>query len=299
MITAKTFPLQTGTKTALAALTYMHSLWLANVCRLEAVLPDGTRIEVPRNKAIVRDDIITPEAILGVVGLVYTPIQNPEAFAFFDIITQQYNGTYETGFIVDDGRQMILVAKIGDNYEVRPGDVIANHITLINSFDGSCPYKAFFTPIRLLSGAHCRASFRGAVNSIEIRHTKTANSRMEDAMRVLNVSAGFFDQFKEVAQNLAQKAITRKLIDTFIHEVFGEAKTKPNKAKLESVVNLILQGKGNTGKTLWDAYNGVCEWTDCFRYAGKTDATAKNAGSAILTGVGLKEKAFKVAMMML
>ena len=299
MITATQFNMKAGTKTALAALTHMTALWLANVCRLEAITPDGKRIEVPRNKAILRDDIFTPEAVLGVVGLVYTPIQNPEAFAFFNIITAQYNGTYEKGYIVDTGRQIILVAKIGDDYEVRPGDVISNNITLMNSFDGSSPFRAFFTPIRQLSGAHCRASFRGAVNSVAIRHTKTAPNRMEDAMKVLNVSAGFFQQFEEIAKNLAQKAITRNLIDKFLAEVFGEAKTKPNKAKLETVVNLILNGKGNTGKTLWDAYNGVCEWTDCFRYAGTKNANAKNAGSAILTGVGLKEKAFKVAMDML
>ena len=298
MISATQFNIPKGTKTAATVLNAMQSEWLANVCRLEAITPDGKRIQIPRNKAILRNDLNDSDAVLGVVGLVYTPIQNPEAFAFFDIITQQYNGTYETGFMVDTGRQIAIIAKVGDDYEVRPGDVISDHITLINSFDGSSPFKAYFTPIRKLSGAYCRANI-GAVNSIAIRHTKTAPNRMKDAMQVLNVSKGFFNTFKEEATQLAQKTITRSIIDDFLLNVFGEAKTKPNREKLESVVNLILNGKGNTGKTLWDAYNGVIEWTDCFRYAGKTGGNAMNAASAIITSVGLKEKAFKVAMDML
>jgi len=295
MITANQITIKAGTKTAEIALKQMSTTWLANVCRIEAITPDGKRIDITHNRAVVRNDLTTSEAILGVVGLIYTPIQNPDAFAFFDIITQQYKGTYEYGFVVDNGRQIILVAKVGDNYEVRPGDVISDHITLVNSFDGSIPYKAFFTPLRHASGALCRAEVGGAVNSVAIRHTKTANSRMQDAMKVMNVSSQYFEQFKILSKQLAQKALTTNIIEKFLEEVFGEAKTQPNKEKIEAVANLIRNGKGNTGKTLWDAYNGVTEWVDFHRYSGKADSTAKNAGSAILTGTGLKERAFKIA----
>ena len=299
MITATPIQLKAGVKTADMALAIMATTWLAEMCRIEAIKPDGTRIPIPRNKAVLRDDLTTPEAVLGVVGLVYNPIQNPAAFAFFDILTQQYNGTYQKGFIVDNGRQIIIIAKIGEDYEVRPGDVISDHITLMNSFDGSSPFKAFFTPIRNLSGGYCRAIFGGSVNSIAIRHTKTAETRMQDAMKVLNVSTSFFEKFRELSTKLAEKALTKKLIDTFLEKVFGEAKTKPNKEKLETVANLIVNGTGNTGKSLWDAYNGVIEWADFYKYAGKKDAAILNAGSAILTSVGIKEKAFKIAVSML
>jgi len=295
MITANKITIKAGTKTAETALKQMSTTWLADVCRIEAITPDGKRIEILHNRAVLRNDLSTTDAVLGVVGLIYTPIQNPDAFAFFDIITQQYNGTYEYGFVVDNGRQIILVAKVGDNYEVRPGDVISDHITLVNSFDGSIPYKAFFTPIRHISGTHCRGDIGGAVNSVAIRHTKTANSRMQDAMKVLNVSSQYFEQFKILSKQLAQKALTTSMIEKFLDEVFGEAKTQPNKEKIEEIANLIRNGKGNTGKSLWDAYNGVTEWVDFHRYAGKADSTIKNAGSAILTGVGIKEKAFKIA----
>jgi len=299
MITAKEIKMTAGTNTAAMALQIMTTQWLAEMCRIEAVKPDGTRIPIPRNKAVIRDDLLTPEAVLGVVGLVYEPIQNPAAFAFFDILTQQYNGTYQKGYIIDNGRQIIIIAKIGDDYEVRPGDVISDHITLMNSFDGSSPFKAFFTPIRKLSGAHCRATFGGAVNSVAIRHTITASTRMSDAMTVLNVSATFFEQFKNLSKQMAGKALTRKLIDEFLLNVFGEVKTKPNKEKLETIANLIVNGTGNTGKSLWDAYNGVIEWADFYRYAGKKNADILNAGSAVLTGVGIKEKAFRTAVSML
>jgi hypothetical protein len=299
MITANKITIKSGTKSAETALKQMTSTWLANVCRIEAITPDGKRIDITHNRAVLRNDLSTPEAVLGVVGLVYTPIQNTDAFAFFDIITNQYKGTYEYGFVVDNGRQIILVAKVGDNYEVRPGDVISDHITVINSFDGSIPYKAFFTPIRHASGAICRAEVGGTVNSVAIRHTKTANNRMQDAMKVLNVSSQYFQQFKDLSKRLAQKAINTNIIEKFLEEVFGEAKTQPNKEKIEAVANLIRNGKGNTGKSLWDAYNGVTEWVDFHRYAGKADSTSKNAGSAILTGIGLKERAFKIATYLL
>ena len=95
---------------------------------------------------------------------------------------------------------------------------------------------------------------------------------------------------------MAKKVIDKQKADDFLIEVFGEPKTQPNKDKHDQVAWLFQNGKGNGGGTVWDLYNAVSEWNDHFRYKGKGDDDAKHAAAEILTGVGIKERAFKAAV---
>jgi len=61
------------------------------------------------------------------------------------------------------------------------------------------------------------------------------------------------------------------------------------------VKNLFTHGQGNGQNTVWDLYNGYTEWVDHYR---QSDDDKRLVSSTIGTGVGLKEKAFKVASML-
>jgi hypothetical protein len=122
---------------------------------------------------------------------------------------------------------------------------------------------------------------------------------MEEGYKILAKSMEYFEHFKTLASELAQKVVDQKMIDLFLKGVFGETDSKQSATKLEAVNQLIHTGKGNTGKSAWDMYNGVTEWIDHYRYSGKEEEDAKNIASAILTGVDVKEKAWEVATSLL
>jgi hypothetical protein len=192
---------------------------------------------------------------------------------------------------------VILQAKIGDDWEARKGDVITNNIVVVNSHDGSLPFKAFFTPKRLWCINQLYGAIKSAVSNVSIRHTSNSNDKMYNALLVFNCAVQYFDMFKEKARQLSQKIVDQKMIDSFITSVFGdvESKNKSKQSSIDMVEHLIHSGKGNTGKSVWDLYNGVTEYVDHYRYNNKPNSDALNTASALLTGVGLKEKAWHVA----
>jgi phage/plasmid-like protein (TIGR03299 family) len=254
----------------------------------------GSAVETHR--AIVRTDT---NKVLGIVGNRYMPVQNTDAFAFFDAICKSHKAKYQYGYVVNGGSQIMLQAKIGSDYDVRPGDTMQNYITLVNGHDGIVTFQAFFTPRRLSCANQCRGAIKDATESLKVRHTKTATIKMEEGYKILAKSMEYFEHFKTLASELAQKVVDQKMIDLFLKGVFGETDSKQSATKLEAVNQLIHTGKGNTGKSAWDMYNGVTEWIDHYRYSGKEEEDAKNIASAILTGVDVKEKAWEVATSLL
>ncbi|MCP4705277.1 MAG: DUF932 domain-containing protein [candidate division Zixibacteria bacterium] len=250
----------------------------------------GAGISVESHKAIVRDD---SNSIIGIVGKGYEPIQNSHAFSFMDTICEKFGAQYEYCYSIDNGSKMIMQAKMTEKFEVRPGDVIQQYITGINSFNGTTPLRAYFTPIRMFCDNQCRASLRAATEAVSIRHTKNALSYVEEAFRVFGMGVEYFEAFQEQAQHLAQKAVDGKMVDKFLRECMGEPDSTRRQNQFDEVTALFEHGKGNNGSSAWDLYNGITEYVDHHR--------GKNADSRLasaMTGQGstLKAKAFSVAM---
>jgi phage/plasmid-like protein (TIGR03299 family) len=251
-------------------------------------------IHVPKNKALVRSD---NNHVLGVVGNRYEPVQNSTAFAFLDTLTKDEQATYQYFYNIDGGSKVIVQAKIDNgDFDVRRGDAIESYITMINSFNGTTPFKVFFTPIRLFCTNQLNAALKNATSNIVIRHTKTAEAKAEEAFAVLGKAKHYFDEFKKTAQALAQKTYDSKMVDMFLNEVMGEAESTRMTNQHEAVVDLAENGKGNNGESIWDLYNGYTEYVD--HYASK-DESKRLASAMVGVGFNKKAKAWDTAVSML
>lgn len=272
-----------GVTTAEEALEIAGANWEAE--EEEMITTSG--IQVPDFRSIIRSDTRT---VIGVVGKKFKPIQNSFAFSFFDTVCQGYGANYTKAYEIDGGKKMTLEAEIGSPFEVRKGDEIVSKIRVFNAFDRTYPLFAQFSVWRKVcsNGLH---AWRDE-NKVVIRHTKNAEGRVADAMKVLALGNKYFEKFQMTSQKLAQKILDKKQVEYFLKECFGEGDGTRQRNLEEKVLEKYEAGKGTGEGTAWDLYNGYCEWIDHDR---STSPETRLANS-ILGAVPLKEKAFDVAL---
>jgi len=249
-------------------------------------------IDVIKHKAIVREDNNT---VLGIVGNVYHPVQNTDAFALGDVLCQEYGAEYEYGYSVDGGRRSMLQAKLPQSFEIGEGDKINEYLTIVNSHDGSTPLTILITPIRLWCDNQLNAAIKTATNCVKIRHTVTALNRAKIAMQVFSEAQDYFEKFEIVAKRMAMAQMDAKMVEDFLNGLVGEEeagkKSTRKKNIKEEITSLYNTGIGNEGKTIWDMYNGVTEYIDHHR---GNDDEKRMASALVGSGVTTKEKAWSL-----
>lgn len=239
---------------------------------------------IPDRHAIVRDDLLqTKECpVLGVVGKVYAPLQNYEAFSFFDPIIESKNATYETAGALGNGERVWILAKLRDSIVVGKHDQTDKYLLLSNSHDGTSSVQIKFTPIRVV----CQNTLTMALQdgkSIRVSHTRDLHERLENARDTLHRVNRRYAEIESAFQQFALISLARSRLDDYLHLVFPDPElpdepTREYESKLKVARNdrqqseiLFAEGRGNkedgVAGTLWAAYNGVTEYVDYYRGA--------------------------------
>lgn len=244
-------------------------------------------VELPDNFAVCRDKDDATEA-LAVVGSKYTPLQNSDAFAWFDPILHEGNAKLEAAGSLKGGRVVWVLARIGDDGEVTPGDPVSPYLLLSNSHDGSRAVGVQFTPIRVvcwntLSYAHGLSEGK----DIQIRHTSNVHKTLLAVRDLLDLSHRTFSVTLEEYRAMQARQLTAQGLDLYLREVFatdavlaaameaqlehGEAprdvayaESLPKPRSLERTVELFETGPGfeTAGKTVFGAYQAVTHYVD-------------------------------------
>jgi phage/plasmid-like protein (TIGR03299 family) len=228
-------------------------------------LADGTL--APAN-AVVRND---NNNVLGVVGKDYQPLQNKDAFRFFDSFIESNQAQYETAGALRDGKRIWVLAKINSDLDVVKGDdTLERYIMLSNSHDGTTAVRAGFTNIRVvcqntLSLAHSSA----ASKLIRVRHGKNVKDNVDKIAEIMNLANREFEATLEQYKLLANRQINSTDLEKYVKMVMiGEKKMEANKEAGARILNRIIplfeKGRGNDMPeikgTLWAAYNSISEY---------------------------------------
>lgn len=216
-------------------------------------------VPVPGYVATVRTDT---KKVLGVVGSKYGVVQYSDAFAFFDTLVEEKQAEYTNGALCRNGSLLVVQAKVNGTREVRRGDGVDRFITLCAGHDGRHPVKAWFTSLRLWCTNQISRVLSNCQNAVSVRHTAQVTSRMTEAFRVMGLANEYHKRFFEVCERLTQVRLTSEMVDNLLLEVCGASERKDVTERKEEIKGLIYAGKGNTGESLWDAYNGVAEYAD-------------------------------------
>jgi phage/plasmid-like protein (TIGR03299 family) len=273
----------------------------------------GSKV-IPGKFAVLREDSQMP---LGVVGERYTPLQNAEAFSFFDAVVGLKEAIYHTAGALGEGEKVWLLAKLPGEVKVVGHDISEKFLLLTNSHDGSGSVKVLFTPIRVV----CQNTLNIALSakedsfSFSMRHTPGMGLKVEQAQEALGIVNQRFDIFQEAARKLATVDLTKKAVADYFARVAnrygeapklakGEEQNPRTKAMLDEMTRLFEQGRGAELKgakgTAWGAFNAVAEFVDYYRpTVGSTnfEVRAGRADSLLFgTGKAMKQRAWDEAL---
>lgn len=217
--------------------------------------------------------------ILGIVKKEYQPLQNSEAFNFFDPLINSKFISYETAGSLGDGEIIWILAKIeqNDTFKVHNKDEIIKYLLLSNSHDGQSAVSIKFTPIRVV----CQNTLNIALkegDAIKIIHQAGMYSKLEETQlamnNILNIFNGIEGTFNSMAKCKMPIDDAKKYFNS-LYPIIYEKYITTESQYIKRLVNISAQeqlcANFETGygireygleETLWAAYNAVTQYID-------------------------------------
>ena len=220
--------------------------------------------------------------VLGVVGERYHVLQNEDLFSFGDNILDG-GGRWETAGSLKGGRVVFGSLALERETVLDPtgvADKINTYLLINTSHDGSIAIQASITPVRVVCANTLNVALNrtkkkdGVKQSFKIRHTQTANGKVQIARETLGMANAYMDEFDKMAQSLFAQEVSAKAFNDIILAAYPkpDKDTKGAIKKWENkvdVINDIYTGEfnGMIAGNAWGAYNALTERLDWYRSA--------------------------------
>ena len=207
--------------------------------RMENLFLGDGRITTQR--AVVRE---TDNSILGYSGPNWTPLQNTDAFSFFDDYLKTGQVELETAGSLRKGQRIWVLAKIKDaQAEVVKGDPIQRYFMLSNGHTAGVAVSVGFTDIRVVCKNTLAIAEQGASSKLlRVRHSKQVNQNLDDIKGIIDMSTRSFRADLEKMEKLLRSDINQDSIKRFVEVIFFDSKkieTKRMENKLDFTLSKI------------------------------------------------------------
>jgi len=218
--------------------------------------------------------------VLGVVGERYHVLQNEDLFSFGDTLLDG-GGRWETAGSIRGGRVVFGSLALERETVLDPNgvaDKVKTYLLINTSHDGSIAIQASITPVRVVCANTLNLALgrkgKGPKQSFKIRHTQTAEGKIQIAREALGLANAYMDEFDLMAKAMIQKEITAQQFN----EIILAAYPKPESEKKIAItkwankvdtINDIYTGEfnGMIANTAWGAFNALTERLDWHRSA--------------------------------
>ena len=208
--------------------------------------------------------------VLGVVGPRYAPLQNKDAFAWFQPFLDAREAALHTAGSLRHGSRIWVLAKLNrEPLVIADGDTVAKFILLSHGHDGSLAVRCGFTPVRVVC-ANTLAMAHGddASKLIRMKHTKDVLENLANIREVMDLANQQFEATAEQYRCLARKNINQDDLRKYVRRVLKAEDEQNSSTRLKNIAEVIARlaevGRGNElpsiRGTYWSAYNGISEW---------------------------------------
>jgi phage/plasmid-like protein (TIGR03299 family) len=226
-----------------------------------------SRYEVVR---VPRPNTTENEVLLGVVGRRYQPLQNVEAFEFFDPIVGEDKAYFETAGALGEGERIWVMAKMPKAMEIVRGDECFKYLLLSNSHSGDGSVIVKFTAMRVVCQNTLMLAMEDGQKAYRVRHSKQMQFKLDELAGFLAITQEVFSKAEELFKRLAKVQMTEDRLEHYLGAVFprsGEQKKRGEKPLRWGLLRQVfetqkdLQQPGVCG-TLWGAYNAITRFED-------------------------------------
>ena len=259
---------------------------------------NGQKIETDHS-ALIRD---VDGRVLDVITNEWNPMQNQDAFEFFNDFVAAGDMEMHTAGSLKDGKIIWGLAKVNESFELFGGkDQVDSYLLFTNPHTYGQSIDVRFTPIRVV----CNNTLTLSLNSQSKSMVKVSHRREFDPELVketLGVAKHKLVQYKEMAEFLSQKRFNEESIVDYFKRVFPVLSQKEESQKemsksASAALEIIDQQPGaEFGEgTFWQAFNTVTFMTD--HVIGRT-ADARMTSAWYGANKGLKTKALETAVEM-
>lgn len=243
--------------------------------------PDGTPVIIEDSRATVRVNQDGSADGLATVGTRFHVKQNREITerALAVIGASHGDAVMDTMGVLDGGREFFASIDLGTLVIDPTGvnDRIARYLLVRNGHNGKVPITYANTNIRAVCRNTVIIGVKGAERIFRARHTANADTALDDAQKVLEISTEWAKQFKLTAEQMLAipTPASSGRIDRVLNSVFPEKgsetdRQKNNRLEVHALVRGIYgntRNSANYGENGWSLYNSVVEYLDHFRDA--------------------------------
>lgn len=246
----------------------------------EAIDKSGLDWEVGVKDLVTKDGYDVPakatyrksdNSILGVVGPRYVPLQNKDAFEWFQPFVDAGECSLHTGGSLSNGQKVWALAQLNrDPSEIVKGDEVQKFILLSNSHDGTTAIRVGYTPIRVVCVNTLAFAHQSGVSKLlRIRHTKSAAANLDGVRDIMDNINGQFEATAEQFRFLASRDFNQADVRRYVKTLLNVDKTHDEdlKTRTKNILDEILgtiegpkQSMQGVRGTWWAAYNGFNEY---------------------------------------
>lgn len=262
-----------GPMTTEEAIEYAGLDWEVELRQVHRPNNAGDLVALEDRFAVIRKD---SDAVLGIVGSTYKPLQNKEQASFLDAVVGE-GCRIDTAGSLHGGKKVWFLCKMADCFEVIPDDVVEPYLLTTNGHDGNLSWSALMTGVRVvcqntltIALDALEGSGRGRVakpRGLKLRHDGRMTENIEQARVALGLARTKAERMEEEAKALVRSQMRTADLTAFFVEQVERLKLHKEReelvladlaARLDSPTNSLPGMRG----TAWQAFNVWSEWVD-------------------------------------
>lgn len=225
---------------------------------------DGQPTRWEEKVAVVRDD---NGRCLGSVSPNYETVQNNDLLQLINPMVEEGLLTVENMGYLNHGARVFAQAKVNQEFQVI-GEDYKGYITLLNGHVGNASVAIGPSATRVI----CGNTFAMAYSDLgeKYRHQTGVNERVLSSTAVLDYVNGAMKKYADYAEKLAVVRCTNDQFNKAVAEIYKKDTSSMRDSFVSQLNNLFYNGRGNEGKTMYDAFNAITEYAS--NYSRKSSA---------------------------
>jgi hypothetical protein len=94
----------------------------------------------------------------------------------------------------------------------------------------------------------------------KFRHTEGVTERVLESTTIINYVNDAMRKYSEYVETLASARCTERQLKDAVEQIYQQPTDKMRDSFVSQLNNLFYNGKGNEGKTMYDAFNAITEY---------------------------------------